>query len=547
MSDFLQSNLEITIKEFFEKYVDGKTVTFYKIEVYDNFSKETWILEKRYSEIALLHKTISKLYPNIPPMPGKTLFKIKDRDQLEKRKKQLETFLRECSNRKDIVSNETFKGFLEIDKHSPDMAYNPPTIIYENNELPLGVRDCVYFEEASILFLVCCDMNITSRVDAYITNANLRSMNDVLKHMPFKDKSKNTEISEDLKNNNSLWENKADQHISVGAVFAYKVIEDKRGNSYYFDKLWAKSFPEQTGVVNFNKNELVLQVGLDSGTIIFYKTSAESKYSAFDEIINYKPHTNRVMGLAYDDQQRYIYSCSTDKKFMVTEFNCISNISEVIQSNFGYTALIHDKKNERLFLTNEGGALSVFLTKFFPPTLATVIQTHTTNCIRGLDIEYHKQYIFTGTNKGDISVLDLGQPGKEKLIKEISYFGGNLEIRILRYNPDNHEIYSGDQKGKITVWSLKTGQSIYAWQAHKGAITQMRYDRKKKHLLSVGKDKKIIYWQIPDSWISESMKKFEEDSMREINANRAAARLQKAKNKDDDSSDDSLDGWDIRP
>ena len=146
MSDFLQSNLEIKINEFFEKYVDGKTVTFYKIEVYDNFSKDTWYLEKRYSEIDLLHKTISKLYPNIPPMPGKTLFKIKDRDQLEKRKKQLETFLRECTNRKDIVSNESFKGFLEIDKHSPDMTYNPPTIIYENNELPLGVRDFFFFE-----------------------------------------------------------------------------------------------------------------------------------------------------------------------------------------------------------------------------------------------------------------------------------------------------------------------------------------------------------------------------------------------------------------
>ena len=160
-----------------------------------------------------------------------------------------------------------------------------------------------------------------------------------------------------------------------------------------------------------------------------------------------------------------------------------------------------------------------------------------------------KQYIFTGTNKGDISILDLGNPGKEKLIKEISYFGGNLEIRILRYNPENHELYSGDQKGKITVWSLRTGQSIYAWQAHSGAITQMRYDRKKRQLLSVGKDKKIIFWQIPNSWVSESMKKFEEDNMREINASRAAAKFQKIKKEkdDDDSSEDSLDGWDIRP
>ena len=36
---------------------------------------------------------------------------------------------------------------------------------------------------------------------------------------------------------------------------------------------------------------------------------------------------------------------------------------------------------------------------------------------------------------------------------------------------DLREIYTGDQKGKITIWSLKSGQSIYAWQAHQGAIT----------------------------------------------------------------------------
>ena len=132
--DYVASTLEITIKEFFEKYIDSKTVTFYKIEVYDNYSKERWILEKRYSEIDFLHKTLTKLYPNIPPMPGKTLFKIKNRDALENRKKQLEFFLKECAKRKDIESNESFKNLLEIDKYSPDLTYNSPNIIYKNNE-----------------------------------------------------------------------------------------------------------------------------------------------------------------------------------------------------------------------------------------------------------------------------------------------------------------------------------------------------------------------------------------------------------------------------
>ena len=516
MTDYLQSSLEVKIVEFFEKYIDGKTITFYKIEIYDNLSKQNWSLEKRYSEIDFLHKTISKLYPNIPPMPGKTLFKIKDKAKLENRKNQLETFLRECANRKDIISNDSFKGFLEIDKHSPELTYNAPTIIYQNNDLPLGVRDCVYFEQGQILYIVCCDMKITSRVDAYITNVNLP------------------------------WEKKTGDHISVGAVFAFKLIADKRGNSYYFEKIWAKSYPEQTGVVDFNKDAYLLSVGLDSGAICVYKTSVESKFIEYNEIINFKPHTKRVMGVAFDAQKNCIYSCSSDKRFVMTDANDLTNMKEVSQNAYGYTTLIQDAPNQRLFATTEGGVVNVYLTNVMPPTLAISIQTHTSDCIRALDIEYIKQYIFTGTTKGNISILDLNSPGKEKLIKEVSYFGGNLEIRILRYNPDNHELYSGDQKGKITVWSLKTGQSIYAWQAHEGAITQMRYNRAKKHLLSVGKDKKIIFWQIPDSWVSSSMKKFEEDSLRQINEQRSEAKFRKERN-DDDSSDESLDGWDIRP
>ena len=515
--DYVSSTLEITINEFFEKYIDSKIVTFYKIEVYDNYSKERWILEKRYSEIDLLHKNISKLYPNIPPMPGKTLFKIKNREALENRKKQLEFFLKECAKRKDIESNEYFKNFLEIDKHSPDLSYNAPSIVYENSELPQGIRDFVFFEEANIMYIACCDMKIASRIDAYVTNVNLP------------------------------WEKKTEAHISVGSVFAFKLIFDKKGIVNLYEKLWAKSFPEQTGVVNFDKENLILQVGLDSGTIVFFRTSTESKYLNYEEICRIKPHNARVMGLAYDPKPGYIYSCGSDNKFMLSEINYLSNMTEIAQSNAGYTNLEFDKKNERIFLTNEGGILSVFLTNTFPPSLVNVIQTHSIHCIRGLEIDYVKQYIFTGTNKGDISVLDLGQPGKEKLIKEISYFGGNIEIRIIRFNPIDRELFTGDQKGKITVWSLKTGQSIYAWQAHSEAITQMQYFPKSRQLLSMAKDKKIIYWQLPENWVKAEIKKFQDENIREINDTRAIEKFKKQKEKgdDDDSSDDSLDGWDI--
>ena len=51
---------------------------------------------------------------------------------------------------------------------------------------------------------------------------------------------------------------KIDIYIQVGAGFAFKIVLDKNGIPHLIEKLWAKSFPEQTGVVNFDKENLIL-------------------------------------------------------------------------------------------------------------------------------------------------------------------------------------------------------------------------------------------------------------------------------------------------
>jgi WD40 repeat protein len=71
-------------------------------------------------------------------------------------------------------------------------------------------------------------------------------------------------------------------------------------------------------------------------------------------------------------------------------------------------------------------------------------------------------------------------------------------MRIIRYNFANHEIITGDQDGKISVWSLKGGEPLRniclisdVFEAHKGAITQLLWDEDTKILISVGKDRAL--------------------------------------------------------
>jgi hypothetical protein len=95
-----------------------------------------------------------------------------------------------------------------------------------------------------------------------------------------------------------------------------------------------------------------------------------------------------------------------------------------------------------------------------PPTLLSTVHTSSKASIRGLHVDYKKFYIFTGTLGGRICVLELGLPGKERFIKEISAYNTNTKVRLIRYNSTNNELIVGDEDGKILIFSLKRGESI---------------------------------------------------------------------------------------
>lgn len=331
MEGVMNSIITIQITSTSDRGSDKKQVTFYIIEIYNHFSKKSWTIEKRYSEFDALYKTIYKLYPKCPTIPGKSFLGMGLKSQeKEKRKNQLDNFLKECAARKDIMNSEIFRDFIDFDKNSPENTSFTHQKINEFTELPLGVRDFVYLKYDKVCFVACSDMNITSRIDAYITNVNFP------------------------------WEKKTDSHITVGAVFAFKTHEDPSTHEISFEKLWAKSYPIQTGVLAWDSESNTLAVGLDDGKIFFYKTSAESGYLYYEQICEIKPHTDRVMGIAIDAKAGYIYSVGSDKRFKVSEANFESATTEIAIASSGYTNLVHDKKNERLFSTTETGCVIIY-------------------------------------------------------------------------------------------------------------------------------------------------------------------------------------------
>ncbi len=65
-----------------------------------------------------------------------------------------------------------FREFLELDTQIPESVTYSPMKVTELHDLNLGGRDFVYLREQHLLFVAMSDMNITSRIDAYLTNVN---------------------------------------------------------------------------------------------------------------------------------------------------------------------------------------------------------------------------------------------------------------------------------------------------------------------------------------------------------------------------------------
>lgn len=514
-NNYISSTISIDIIGYNPRIVENKSVTFYTLNITNNYSHKSWQVEKRYNEFDALYKQLFSLLPSVPTIPKKTLFTLKTSSAIEERKKQLQSFLVQCVNRKDILSNPDFKNFIELLKNCPELNNNDVIEKKTFTEFPLGIRDFYFLKEEQMLLVVCCDMKIMSRMDSYISNIE----------MP--------------------WENTKDKILPVGYFQAYRFY--KKNDQYFLDKHYEQSFTEQTGVINYDVKNSIVQIGLDSGLIYLLKTSAESGFYTYEELIRVKPHTNRVMGVELDGGRNLLYSCSTDKKFCITDL-ITGTTQSVYEAGLGYTALHLDRKNKRIFLTNRLGQIYIFSTNNILPEVITFVQTSSKNIIRGFEVNEEKRLIFTGTKNGEISILELGIPGKEKLTKEISFFTANIVIRILRYNSLSNELYSGDEDGKIIVWNLQNGKPVYVWKAHQAAVTQLFFDYEQYILISGGKDKTIRVWDLPKTWNSEEIKNFETEGLQKLNDEKATLRIQQTlKQEEDDSSEDSLNGWDLRP
>ena len=126
-------------------------------------------------------------------------------------------------------------------------------------------------------------------------------------------------------------------------------------------------------------------------------------------------------------------------------------------------------------------------------------------------------------------------------------------LTIVKF-PIKHEIFTGDNLGKITIWNIKTGEPIFSWVAHENMpITRIYYNKLKNILITGGKDKSIKIWKSPEFWFDPQIEKYENEELNKINNELKKKRIQMEQiiqgnndiNYESDQSENeySLNGW----
>jgi hypothetical protein len=87
-------HLQVAVTNFEMKTVNREDIIFYKIELYSHLTKKEWTVMRRYNDFWELNLILEKYFVKIPAFPGKSLTKVKDISELNRRKEFLENFLK---------------------------------------------------------------------------------------------------------------------------------------------------------------------------------------------------------------------------------------------------------------------------------------------------------------------------------------------------------------------------------------------------------------------------------------------------------------------
>jgi hypothetical protein len=386
----------IYINSYKEIFLERKSDIYYKIQITDNFLKISWEIEKSISDFHKLYEVLFILHPNIPLIPKKTTFKITSLHILDKRKYELQNFLRFCFNRKDILLNQEFLNFVEMPAKFQKSIINSITKEKEI-QFDLAVTNFLYIKNQNILIILCANTDFISNDDINLDNILM------------------------IRNNFS--------GKKIALSYAYIYMYKEEINKLIINKLWEKPFFVRAEIIYFDENKEILCIGNEEGKIHIFKTKTKGDFQQLENFGELSFHNKKITGLYLNPENLELYSCSSDCMFFVSDLKDKVFSKSLIYNNIsGFTGLKYIKKYNIFITCDEDGFISVFYFNNFHYSFLKNIQTTILDKINYMLL--FENYIFIGGNNGAIRVIDIS----------------NIEKKEINFEPYKMEIFKKENK-----------------------------------------------------------------------------------------------------
>ena len=490
VNDFKISLLTAKIRE--HEMRDNTEI--FKIYIMDNFHKKSWIIEKDNSDFNMLYGKLKTKFYDIPPLPEKQLLTLFDAESVKAKINIYQAFLSTCVNQKDIFSSSELKKFLEIAKNSPKLCGNIPILGGVLEFLPQSITDFKYIEEDDIrvIILTTAEMGV-----------NFIKTDEEYFH--FKNRLENNDNNEFINISNI-----------IGMTMIFEIVSNE--GEYSFRQLWQRKYKTPNTCIYYDKATRTIFIGREDGFVSVYRNYEKCHFTDLDLIIELKNHFSRITDIWYDVKRGKMFTVSNDRRFVACDVNTGTRMVEINRSVHNYTKLCPDLKNNRIFAATERGIVELYSLENYPPEKLCRIRVSGLGYISDIFFNDFNSRLFTSDRNGKISIIEMGEIGKEKTSSETSQFGFKNCITAMEYDSIKHEIITGDINGQAIVWNIKTGEPIVTWIAHDNmAITKIYLNKINNFLITASKDKSVKIWKIPEFWFDPHLEKYENEELTKIN------------------------------